>query len=149
MPRMSAPSAKILIFSCARSTLDSLTDELHDSVSARFGGLRRARTADDDETRFPGGEVQVEAHGTLARDGGEQVGDVSVGGVPNLRRAAAGDGGADRLRFRSLNCHRQFRVAVLVLADLNLGPSTGNDRRRSHWVLLGCVRNRTDRKSVV
>src|ERR1019366_4904961 len=91
MPRMSAPSAKILIFSCARATLDSLTDELHDSVSARFGGLRRARAADDDETRFPGGEVQVEAHGTLARDGGEQVGDVSVGGVPNLRRAAAGD----------------------------------------------------------
>src|ERR1019366_1576085 len=102
MPRMSAPSAKILIFSCARATLDSLTDELHDSVSARFGGLRRARTADDDETRFVGGEVQVEAHGTLARDPGEQVGDVSVGGVPNLRRAAAGDGGADRLRFRAL-----------------------------------------------
>ena len=40
-----------------------LLHELHDNVSARFGGLRRA--ADDDEARFVGREVQVETHRTL------------------------------------------------------------------------------------
>src|ERR1019366_7933764 len=45
-----------------------------------------------------------------------------------------------------LNCHLQSRVAVLVLADRNLGPSTGNDRRWSHWVLLGCICDSTEQR---
>jgi hypothetical protein len=45
-----------------------------------------------------------------------------------------------------LNSNLQSRIAVLVLADRNLGANTGNDRCCSHWVLLGCIRDSTKQR---
>ena len=43
-----------------------------------------------------------------------------------------------------LNFHVHSGIGVLVLVDLNLAPSSGNDRTGSHGEFLDCLRDSTE-----